>query len=112
MDDIKVSVCMITYNHARYIEQAVESVLAQRTDFPIEIVIGEDCSTDGTRGVLVDLARRNSQTIRLRLAEHNQGGSTNFHGTLAACSGQYVALLEGDDFWSSPYKLQKQVEAL
>ncbi len=110
MGDIKVSVCMVTYNHARYIAQAVESVLAQRTDFPIEIVVGEDCSTDGTRGILVDLARRNSQTIRLRLAEYNQGGSSNFFGTLAACRGQYVAMLEGDDFWSSPDKLQKQVD--
>jgi glycosyltransferase involved in cell wall biosynthesis len=112
MDDIKLSVCMVTYNHASYIAQAVESVLAQRTNFPIEIVVGEDCSTDGTRGVLVDLARCNSQTIRLRLAEHNQGGGPNFFGTLAECRGQYVALLEGDDFWSSPDKLQKQVEAL
>jgi glycosyltransferase involved in cell wall biosynthesis len=112
MGDTKVSVCMITYNHAAYIAQAVESVLAQRTDFPVEIVIGEDCSTDGTRGVLVDLARRNPQSIRLRLAEQNQGINSNFLGTLAACRGKYVALLEGDDFWTSPDKLQKQVEAL
>ncbi len=112
MDDVKVSVCMITYNHARYIAQAVESVLAQRTNFAVEIVIGEDCSTDGTRGILVDLARCNSQRIRLRLAEQNQGINPNFFGTLAACRGKYVALLEGDDFWSSPDKLQKQVEAL
>lgn len=112
MDEIKVSVCMVTYNHERCIAQAVESVLEQETTFPIEIVIGEDCSTDNSRSILVDLARRNPDRIRLRLAERNQGGKANFLDTVTACRGEYVAMLEGDDYWISPNKLQLQVEAL
>lgn len=112
MDDIKVSVCMTTYNQERYIAQAVESVLAQQTTFPIEIVIGEDCSTDGTRAILLDLARGNPEKIQLRLAERNQGGKANFMDVAKACRGQYVAMLEGDDYWTCPNKLQMQVEAL
>ncbi|HEX3599731.1 MAG TPA: glycosyltransferase [Lacipirellulaceae bacterium] len=112
MDDIKVSVCMITYNHERYIAQAVESVLAQQTKCPFEIVIGEDCSTDKTRRILLGLARRYPQTIRLRLADDNQGVNRNLAGTIGAARGRYVALLEGDDYWATTEKLQRQVEAL
>jgi len=112
MDDIKVSVCMITYNHEPYIAQAVESVLAQRIDFPIEIVIGEDCSTDRTREIVQGLAESHPGIIRLRLAERNEGGKINFVSTLAECRGQYVAMLEGDDYWTCPDKLQMQIDAL
>ncbi len=108
----KVSVCMVTYNHEPYIAQAVESALAQQTAFPIEIVIGEDGSTDATPDILRRFARQHPDTIRLRLAERNQGAKANFMGTLADCRGQYVAMLEGDDYWTSPNKLQIQVDAL
>ena len=112
MDDVKVSVCMVTYNHERYIAQAVESVLVQQTTFPIEIVIGEDCSTDSTRSILRGLARRHPGRLQLRLANRNEGGKTNFMGAFAACRGQYVAMLEGDDYWCCPTKLQMQADAL
>jgi glycosyltransferase involved in cell wall biosynthesis len=112
MDDIKASVCMVTYNHERYIAQAVQSVLEQETKFPFEVVIGEDCSTDNTRSILVDLARQNPDTIRLRLAESNQGAKANFLDVVTACRGKYVAMLEGDDYWICPNKLQLQVDAL
>jgi glycosyltransferase involved in cell wall biosynthesis len=112
MGGIKVSICMVTYNHERYIAQAVESVLAQQTSFPIELVIGEDCSTDNTRNILLGLAQRNPKTIQLRLADQNQGAKENFVGTIAACRGEYVAMLEGDDYWTCPNKLQLQVDAL
>ena len=112
MDDIKVSVCMVTYNHERYIAQAVNSVLAQQTKFPIEIVIGEDCSTDNTREILLEIAGQHPHIIRPRLAAHNQGAKANFLGTIAACRGDYVAMLEGDDYWTCPDKLQMQADAL
>jgi glycosyltransferase involved in cell wall biosynthesis len=112
VDDIKVSVCMTTYNHERYIAQAVESVLAQRLDFPIELVIGEDCSTDGTREIVQSLARQHPDRIRLRLSEKNMGGQGNFLATFALCRGQYVARLDGDDYWTCADKLQRQVDAL
>jgi glycosyltransferase involved in cell wall biosynthesis len=103
---------MVTYNQERYIAQAIESALTQRTTFPFEIVIGEDCSTDTTRAIVCDFARRNPDQIRLRLAESNEGGKRNFMQTFAECRGKYVTILEGDDYWTSPDKLQLQVDAL
>jgi glycosyltransferase involved in cell wall biosynthesis len=108
----KLSVCMITYNHERYIEQAVKSALAQETTFPFEIVVGEDCSTDRTRDILLQLKSQHSDRIRLLLHERNMGVMNNFAQTLLECRGQYLAMLEGDDYWTDPGKLQKQVEAL
>lgn len=112
MDDIKVSVCMTTYNHERYIAQAVESVLAQRISFPIEIVIGEDGSSDRTQEILRAIAEQHPDTIRLHLNERNIGGKANFMATKARCRGQYVAMLEGDDYWTCADKLQRQVDTL
>ena len=105
---------MITYNHEPHIAQAIESAVSQQTQFPYEIVIGEDCSTDHTRAIVVDFQQRHPDKIRLLLHEKNLGaiGKWNFVQTLAACRGQYVALLEGDDYWTSPRKLQKQAEFL
>jgi glycosyltransferase involved in cell wall biosynthesis len=112
MSDVKVSVCMVTYNQDRYIAQAVESALMQETNFPFEIVIGEDCSTDSTRAIVEELAIGRPDVIRLRLAEKNQGAKRNFVGTFADCRGQYVTILEGDDYYTSPHKLQLQADAL
>ncbi|NLI41548.1 MAG: glycosyltransferase [Caldisericales bacterium] len=107
-----VSVCMITYNHEPYIAQAIESVLMQQTDFPVELVIGEDCSTDNTRAIVCDYRERYPERIHLLLPEHNLGMFPNFVATLQACDGRYIALLEGDDYWTDPFKLQKQVDFL
>jgi len=109
---IKVSVCMITYKHEAYIAQAIESVLMQETDFAVELVIGEDCSTDNTRAIVLEYARRHPDRIRPLLPERNQGMMPNFIATMQACRGQYIALCEGDDYWTDPHKLQKQVEFL
>ena len=103
---------MITYNHERYLAQALESVLVQRVNFDYEIVVGEDCSTDRTREILMDFHRRNPDKIVPLLRERNLGAMRNFMETLAACRGQYVALLEGDDYWISEDKLQRQVDFL
>lgn len=109
---IKVSVLMLAYNHEPFIRQAVESALAQETPFVYEIVIGEDCSTDATRAVLVELAQQHPDKIRLLLRESNLGMHRNFVDTLRECRGEYVAFLEGDDFWVSPHKLAIQAEIL
>ena len=109
---MKVSVLMITYNQERFISQAIESVLSQEVDFEYEIVIGEDCSTDRTREVVVRFGQKHPDRIRLLLPQTNLGMQENFKATLAACSGQYVAVLEGDDYWTSPLKLKWQVEFL
>jgi glycosyltransferase involved in cell wall biosynthesis len=109
---MKVSIATVTYNHADYLAQSVESALGQKTDFPFEIVIGEDCSTDGTREVARSLAARYPDRIRLLLPENNLGLARNTVQTIEACRGEYVAILEGDDFWIDPEKLQKQVDFL
>jgi glycosyltransferase involved in cell wall biosynthesis len=103
---------MITYNHEHYIAQAVESVMMQKTTFSVELVVGEDCSADGTRDILLDLQSRHPERIRLLLREQNLGSMRNFVQTLECCGGEYVALLDGDDYWTDPFKLQKQVELL
>jgi glycosyltransferase involved in cell wall biosynthesis len=113
--DIKVSVMITTYNHEAFIAQAIESVLMQKVDFDYEIVIGEDCSTDHTREIVVDYARRYPDRIRPLLQKKNMGGSAgmnNFLSVIQSCVGQYIAMLEGDDFWTDPCKLQKQVDFL
>jgi len=109
---VKVSVAMITYNHERFVAQAIESALEQEVDFEYEIVIGEDRSTDNTREIVFEFQRRRPDRIRLLLRENNLGMIQNFVQTLQACCGEYVAILESDDFWTSSLKLQKQVEFL
>jgi len=109
---MKLSVCLITYNHERFITQALESALAQKTSFEFEIVVGEDCSADLTRQIVVEYQQRYPNKIRLMLPEKNLGANRNFASTLQACRGQYIALLEGDDYWTDPSKLQEQVNFL
>jgi glycosyltransferase involved in cell wall biosynthesis len=109
---MKLSVALITYNQEQFIAQAIESALAQKVNFDYEIVIGEDCSTDGTRAIVADFARRHPGRIRPILRDQNVGGLRNIESTLDACRGQYVAILEGDDYWTCEDKLQKQVDFL
>lgn len=109
---MKVSISMVTYNHEQFIAKALDSVLMQKTDFDYEIVIGEDCSSDGTRAIVLEYRRRYPDIIRLFLNEKNLGMYANSVQVLHACTGEYVAILEGDDYWTSPDKLQKQVDFL
>jgi glycosyltransferase involved in cell wall biosynthesis len=109
---VKLSVCLITYNHERYLARALDGVLAQNVDFDFEVVVGEDHSTDNTRDVLAGYVRRHPTLIRLLPATVNLGVMRNFLRTFSACTGQYVALLEGDDYWTDPDKLRRQVAFL
>jgi glycosyltransferase involved in cell wall biosynthesis len=109
---LKVSVLILTYNHELFIAQAIESALMQQVDFDYEIVIGEDCSTDTTREIVIRYAEKFPEKIRLLLNEKNIGGHDNFAQSTQSCRGQYVAYLEGDDYWLSSSKLQQQVDFL
>lgn len=108
----KVSVLMITYNHERFIGQAIESVLAQKADFPIELVIGEDCSTDGTRQICEAFAASHPHRIRLLPSVRNLGLLANYMRTWEACQGDFIATIDGDDFWLVSDKLATQVNLL
>jgi glycosyltransferase involved in cell wall biosynthesis len=107
-----LSVCMVTYNHEPFIKQAIEGVLMQKINFPIELVIGEDCSTDSTRGICEEYAQKHKEIIRFLPSEKNLGMISTFLRTYKACSGKYIALCEGDDYWTDPYKLKNQVDFL
>jgi glycosyltransferase involved in cell wall biosynthesis len=112
-----VSVRLITYNHQAFIGEALDSVLMQETDFPYEIVVGDDCSTDGTVEILREYQRRHPARIRLLLASRNllqaSGGvRLNFLRCLWAARGRYVALLDGDDYWVGRDKMRRQVDFL
>jgi len=103
---------MITYNHGEFIGQAIESILNQKTQFDFEIVIGEDCSIDSTRDIILRYKEKFPDKIKLLLHDNNIGMQKNFHETLCQCKGEYIALCEGDDYWVDNNKLQKQVSFL
>jgi len=105
-----VSVKMITYNHEPYIAQAIEGVVKQETEYPFELIIGEDCSTDRTREIVFDYQRKYPHIIRVITSDRNVGMKKNGYRTTKACRGKYIAFCEGDDYWHHPYKLQKQVD--
>jgi len=107
-----VSVCILTYNQEIYIKQAIDSALNQNTSFNYELVIGEDCSTDQTRAVIEQYQKKYPNKIRLLLNDKNVGAVKNLAAILLASRGKYIAMLEGDDYWTSPNKLQKQVDFL
>lgn len=108
----KVSVCVITYNHKQYIAQALDSILAQKTSFYFEIVIGEDRSTDDTLAICKEYQAKYPNIIRVLDTPKNLGVVPNFVRTANACKGKYIAVLEGDDYWIDAFKLQKQVDIL
>jgi len=104
------SVCVMAYNHRPYIGQAIESILEQQTDFPLEIVVGDDHSCDGTTDIIMDYQRRYPECIRVLLSDENLGrytgnGRLNLIRVLQSCRGRYVAFLEGDDYWIGTDKL-------
>jgi glycosyltransferase involved in cell wall biosynthesis len=109
---MKLSVFMLAYNQERFIAQAIDSILMQDVDFDYEIVIGEDCSTDSTRDVIRDYAQRWPNRIKPLFRPRNVGIIQNAIDAYSACTGEYVAMLEGDDFWTDRQKLRLQVTAL
>ncbi|AJQ99760.1 putative glycosyltransferase - possibly involved in cell wall localization and side chain formation of rhamnose-glucose polysaccharide [Enterobacteriaceae bacterium bta3-1] len=110
--DIQVSICCITYNQESYITTAIESFLMQKTNFPFEIVISDDCSTDNTSGIIAKFAEKYPSIIKVIANDHNLGANDNFLNTFNHSSGEYLATCEGDDYWCDEYKLQKQFDAM
>ena len=108
----RISVSVITYNHAAYIAQALDSALAQRTTFDYEIVIADDCSNDGTREIVARYGRRYPDRIRVLLPDRHRGFVRNALRLSHAWRGEYVAMLDGDDYWIDTRKLQLQADLL
>ena len=109
---IKVCVCMITYNHEKYIEQAINGVLMQECDFEIELIISNDCSTDKTNEIVHNICQNHPKAalIKYHFQKKNIGMMNNFAFAINQCSGQYIALCEGDDYWTDSLKLKKQID--
>lgn len=113
MDQITVSIFLLTYNQEQFIAQTINSILMQKANFNFQIVIGEDCSTDGTRSICETFAEKYSNKIKLLPAlEKNIGLIANYMRTIKACEGKYIAICDGDDYWIDENKLQKQVSFL
>jgi glycosyltransferase involved in cell wall biosynthesis len=109
---MKASVLIPTYNQERVIGQAIESALSQVTNFAYEVVVAEDGSTDGTRSVACRYRDRFPDRVRVLMRERNLGLMGNLPQAFLECRGDYVACLDGDDYWTSPEKLQRQVDFL
>lgn len=115
-----ISVSVVTFQHVKYIRECLEGILMQKTSFPFEILLGDDLSTDGTREICLEYARRYPEKIRLFLHHRENNikiggratGRFNFMYNLYSARGKYIALCEGDDFWTDSEKLQKQVDFL
>ena len=110
-----VDVNLITYNHEKYVAKAIESILQQKTSFVYRLIIGDDCSTDKTQSIIREYADKYPERIQtVLLAEHRGIQHKNRIGieVLRLNTAKYVALLDGDDYWTDPYKLQKQVDFL
>lgn len=107
-----LSIIMITYNHEAYIAEAINGVLIQKTDFPIELIIADDCSTDQTLKIVREYQKKHPDLIRVLTAGENVGLQKNAQRCYNAGRGEFVAICEGDDYWTNPHKLQKQVNFL
>lgn len=110
----KVSVCMITYGHEKFIQQAIQGVLMQNCNFELELILANDGSPDNTDEIIQDIIKNNQSGVEIKYLnnKNNLGMSFNFVFALENASGKYIALCEGDDYWTDPLKLQKQVDFL
>ncbi len=108
----KLSIFCITYNQAPFIRQALDGFVMQKTNFPFVAIVGDDCSTDGTTEIIREYAERYPDIIKPIYHDENTKGWGNGCDVSAACQSEYVAMCEGDDYWTDEYKLQKQVDFL
>jgi glycosyltransferase involved in cell wall biosynthesis len=112
-----ISVLVITYNHEKYVKQAIESILQQETKYNVEIVVMEDCSTDATRDIIMQISAQNPGKIKAFFNPTNVGmldppqQKVTYEG-FKKLGGEYIAILEGDDYWSSKHKVQTQIDFL
>lgn len=109
----KLSVLLVTYNHEKYLSQALDALFSQVLEGPIELVIADDGSSDSTLDILKEYESKDDRFVFNYLEfTGNLGITKNYQRSFAACSGEYVAVLEGDDYWSGPFKLSRQIEFL
>ncbi len=114
-DEVLVSICCITYNHENYIRDCLEGFLMQKTDFPYEVLIHDDSSVDRTGGIIREYAHKYPDLVKPIIQTENQyskGVSINYEHNIRRAKGKFIAICEGDDYWTDEYKLQKQIDYL
>ncbi|MGC3979000.1 MAG: glycosyltransferase family 2 protein [Paludibacteraceae bacterium] len=109
---MKINVILITYNQEKYIRQAVDSILMQHFDGEVEIIVADDCSIDNTYDIISSYKEQTKFKFRFLERESNLGISKNYQRAFSACEGEYIAVLEGNDYWCNSYRLQKHVDFL
>ena len=107
-----ISVAVVTYNHEKFIEKTISSILSQKTEYQFEVIIGDDLSTDNTRKIIDDFVLQYPDLIKPIYQDENIGANANFVSVLNKCKGKYIAICEGDDYWTDQNKLQRQVDFL
>ena len=108
----KLTVVTTTYNQEKYIEDCIRGVINQKTNFKFKFLISDDCSSDGTRNIIDKYQKKYPDIIKVIYRKKNLGPMDNFINTLNEVHTEYVALCDGDDFWTDPNKLQMQVDFL
>ncbi len=109
---MKVSVILITYNHSSYIRQTLESILMQQTPHRVEIIVADDCSSDNTVEIIKEYQDKTAFAFTFLKGEKNLGYIRNYQRAFAACSGDYIAIMEGDDYWLNSNHLQNHIDHL
>ncbi len=114
MNELMLSIYVATYNHENYIGKALDGILMQKTEYPYEVLIGEDCSIDGTRRILKEYEEKYPGRFQIFYREHNMFHEevNNGEDLKRRCRGKYIIGLEGDDYWTDPYKIDKQIRFL
>ena len=108
--EIKVQVVCVTYNQKEYIKEALDSFIMQKTNFGYEVLVGDDGSTDGTSEIVAEYAKKYPDIIKPIFHSHNTGSYQNLLDAASACKGKYVAMCDGDEYWTDENKLQKQAD--
>jgi len=112
MKKSKVAVCLITYNHAHFVREALEGIMMQETNFDWMVHVADDCSTDETRAIILEYQQKQPDKFHLIFKDKNVGPIQNWFNLIGSTNAEYIAYCEGDDYWTDPLKLQKQVDYL
>ncbi len=109
---LKLNIILIAYNHEKYIREAIDSILMQNLDFEYKIIVADDCSSDNTLEIIKEYANKHHEKFKLLENSINLGVTKNYQRAFQACTAEYIAILEGDDYWISPQKIKKQINFL
>ena len=112
LEDVDLSIIVPAFNHRKYIRRALESLINQKTDYSYEIIVGDDCSTDGTREIIDEIQRMYPGLIRKKYHTQNLGATKNGYYMMRAARGKYLAFCDGDDFWMDDNRIQRHVDFL